>query len=54
MPDESDGIIDETQEILADEDPMRAFRAGVEDIKAGRLHDWDEVKAELDAGRQEY
>jgi len=37
----------ETQEILNDDEAMAAFRQGVEDIKAGKLIAWEDVKKEL-------
>lgn len=49
MPWELFEVISETLEIMADEEMMQAFRAGVEDLRAGRLHDWEQVKAELGA-----
>lgn len=41
-----DGLV-ETLEILKDEETMIAFRRGVEDIEAGRVIPWEEVKKEL-------
>lgn len=37
----------ETEEILADKEFMKGIREGEEDIKKGRLFDWEEVKKEL-------
>lgn len=37
----------ETNEILADKELMKAIKEGEEDIKAGRVHDWEDVKKEL-------
>lgn len=37
----------ETNEILADPGLVKAIKKGEEDIKKGRLYDWDEVKKEL-------
>lgn len=37
----------ETNEILADKGLMRAIKQGEEDMKAGRVHDWEDVKKEL-------
>jgi PHD/YefM family antitoxin component YafN of YafNO toxin-antitoxin module len=37
----------ETMDILGDEEQMASFRRGVEDIKAGRVRPWEEVKKEL-------
>jgi PHD/YefM family antitoxin component YafN of YafNO toxin-antitoxin module len=44
---EVDGLL-ETLEILKDEETMAAFHQGVEDIKAGRVIPWEEVKKELE------
>ena len=37
----------ETEEILADEELMKAIKQGEKDIEKGNVHDWDEVKEEL-------
>ena len=37
----------ETLEILSDRAAMRAIRQGERDIKAGRVHRWEDVKARL-------
>jgi PHD/YefM family antitoxin component YafN of YafNO toxin-antitoxin module len=37
----------ETMEILGDEEMMAAIRQGMEDIKAGRVYNWEEFKREL-------
>jgi len=37
----------ETNEILADKKLMKAIKQGEEDIKAGRVYDWEDVKKEL-------
>jgi len=37
----------ETMEIQQDEETMKAFREGVEDIKAGRVVPWEDVMKEL-------
>lgn len=37
----------ETEEILADRDFMKGIREGEEDIKKGRVVDWEDVKREL-------
>jgi PHD/YefM family antitoxin component YafN of YafNO toxin-antitoxin module len=37
----------ETMEILGDEEMMAAIRQGLEDIKAGRVYEWEDVKREL-------
>ena len=39
--------LEETLEILQDEDAMKAFRQGVADIEAGRTHPLEEVLKEL-------
>ena len=44
--DEYDGWL-ETIDVLADEDLMRQIRQGEKDIKAGKFHDWEDVKKEL-------
>ena len=38
----------ETNEILADKKLMKAIKEGEEDIKMGRVHDWEDVKKELE------
>jgi predicted transcriptional regulator len=43
---EVDGLL-ETLEILRDEETKASFRRGVEDIEAGRVIPWEEVKKEL-------
>jgi PHD/YefM family antitoxin component YafN of YafNO toxin-antitoxin module len=47
LQEEVDGLL-ETLEILKDEETMAAFHRGVEDIKAGRVIPWEEVKKELE------
>lgn len=37
----------ETNEILADPGLVKAIRQGEEDIKKGRVYDWEDVKKEL-------
>lgn len=37
----------ETNEILSDASLMRAIKEGEEDIKKGRVYDWEDVKKEL-------
>jgi prevent-host-death family protein len=37
----------ETNEILADPGLVKAIKEGEEDIKKGRVYDWEEVKKEL-------
>lgn len=38
----------ETNEIMADPELMKAIKEGEADIKAGRVHDWEDVKKELE------
>jgi len=38
---------EETIEVLSDEELLEDLRKSDEDVKAGRLHDWDEVKRDL-------
>lgn len=38
---------EETIEVLSDEETMEALKRSEEDVKAGRLVDWDEVKRDL-------
>ncbi len=44
--DEYDAL-QETLEVLEDEETMEALRRSDEDVAAGRLYGWDEVKREL-------
>jgi antitoxin YefM len=37
----------ETLEILSDDELMAAIRQGVQDIEAGRVESWEDVKKEL-------
>lgn len=37
----------ETNEILADKQLMKAIKEGEDDIKKGRVQEWEEVKKEL-------
>lgn len=37
----------ETNEIMADPGLMKAIKEGKEDIKAGRVYDWEDVKQDL-------
>ncbi len=37
----------ETLEVLGDDELMAAFRRGVQDIEAGRVESWEDVKKEL-------
>ncbi len=37
----------ETDEILSDSEIMKGIREGEEDVKKGRVYDWEEVKREL-------
>jgi prevent-host-death family protein len=39
--------LEETLEILSDPEAMEALRQSDEDVAAGRVHTWDEVKREL-------
>ncbi len=39
----------ETLEILCDPEMMAAIKQSLADIKAGRVHDIEDVRAELDA-----
>ena len=39
---------EETFEVLQDEELLEALKRSEEDVKAGRVHDWDEVKRDLD------
>ena len=47
LPWEAYEAITETLEILGDEEAMAGLRQGIEDIKAGRVTDLEEVKKEL-------
>lgn len=38
---------EETVEILSDDETMAALKRSEEDVRAGRVHDWDEVKRDL-------
>lgn len=38
----------ETLEILADDELVKGIRAGLEDVKQGRVHSWTESKKRLD------
>lgn len=40
-------VLEETVEILQDEETLTALREGEEDVKAGRLHKLSEVRREL-------
>jgi antitoxin YefM len=40
-------VIQETLEILGDAEALDALRESEADVRAGRLHDWDEVRREL-------
>ena len=37
----------ETLEVLGDEGLMTALRQGIEDLREGRVHDWEDVKRDL-------
>jgi prevent-host-death family protein len=39
---------EETFEVLQDEELLEALKQSEEDVRAGRLHHWDEVKRDLD------
>ena len=39
--------LEETLEILSDPETMEALRESEEDVAAGRVYSWDEVKREL-------
>ena len=39
---------EETIEVLQDEELLQMLRQSEEDVKAGRVHDWEEVKRDLD------
>ncbi len=39
--------LQETIDVLSDEDTLAALRESEEDVKAGRTYSWDEVKREL-------
>ncbi len=39
--------LQETIDVLSDEDTLEALRESEEDVKAGRTYSWDEVKREL-------
>ena len=38
---------EETLEVLQDEELLEDLRKSDEDVRAGRVHDWDEVKRDL-------
>lgn len=40
-------VIQETLEILDESEALDALRESEADVRAGRLHDWDEVRREL-------
>ncbi len=39
--------LQETIDVLSDEDTLEALRESEEDVKAGRTYSWDDVKREL-------
>lgn len=39
--------LEATLDIMSDTELMESIRRGDEDIKAGRVHDWEDVKKEL-------
>ena len=43
----------ETNEILADPGLMKAIKKGEEDVKKGRVYDWEDVKKELGLDRNQ-
>jgi hypothetical protein len=47
MPWELYESLNETIAILGDPDMMKAFKRGVQDIKSGKVTDWEKVKQEL-------
>ena len=47
MPWELYESLNETIAILGDPDMMKAFKRGVQDIKSGKVNDWEKVKQEL-------
>lgn len=44
----------ETNEILSDPGLLKTIKEGEEDIKAGRVYDWDDVKKELGLDSKKY
>lgn len=44
----------ETNEILSDSELIKAIKEGEEDVKAGRVYDWDDVKKELGWDTKKY
>lgn len=47
--DEYESLI-ETLEVLADDEAMEDLRKSDEDVKAGRVYDWEKVKRDLRVG----
>jgi PHD/YefM family antitoxin component YafN of YafNO toxin-antitoxin module len=47
MPWELYESLNETLEIMGDPALMEALKRGVQDIKSGRMTDWEEAKTEL-------
>lgn len=43
--------LEETAEILADPETMAAIEEGLEDFERGRVHEWKDVRQELQARR---
>lgn len=41
-------LMEETLEVLSDSKLMKAIKEGKEDVKRGRLVDWEDIKKELD------
>lgn len=50
VPAEEQEVLEETLEILQDEEVLDALRESEEDVKAGRLNPLDEVRRELGIG----
>ncbi len=44
----------ETNEIMADKKLMKAIKEGEEDVAAGRVYDWEDVKKELGWDNKKY
>lgn len=48
LPWEAYEALIETLEVLGDVEFMAGLRQGIEDVKAGRVTDWEDVKKEFD------
>lgn len=48
LPWEAYEALSETLEIMGDESAMAELRRGIEDAKAGRVTDWEDIKKEFD------